>query len=46
MTGGRVKRIERFIEDDTFMVTYGDGVANIDLRKLLDSTAATAGWRR
>ncbi len=35
MTGGRVKRVERYIEDDTFMVTYGDGVADIDLGKLL-----------
>jgi glucose-1-phosphate cytidylyltransferase len=35
MTGGRVKRIERYVEDDTFMVTYGDGVANIDIGELL-----------
>jgi glucose-1-phosphate cytidylyltransferase len=34
-TGGRLKRIERFIDDDLFMVTYGDGVADIDLRKVL-----------
>jgi glucose-1-phosphate cytidylyltransferase len=35
MTGGRVKRIERFIDGDTFMVTYGDGLANVDVRQLL-----------
>ena len=35
MTGGRVKRIARFIDEDTFMVTYGDGVADIDLGALL-----------
>ena len=35
MTGGRVKRIERYVDGDTFMVTYGDGVADIDIRKLL-----------
>ncbi|MBA4015782.1 MAG: glucose-1-phosphate cytidylyltransferase [Pirellula sp.] len=35
MTGGRIKRIERFIDDDTFMVTYGDGLADINLDKLL-----------
>ncbi len=35
MTGGRVKRIERYIDDDTFMVTYGDGVADIDIKALL-----------
>lgn len=36
MTGGRVKRIERFIETDTFMVTYGDGLADLNLEKLVD----------
>ena len=35
-TGSRVKRVERYVDGDTFMVTYGDGVANIDIRKLLD----------
>ena len=36
MTGARVKRVQRYIDDDTFMVTYGDGVANIDIDKLLE----------
>lgn len=31
MTGGRVKRVERYIDGDTFMVTYGDGVADVDI---------------
>lgn len=35
MTGGRVKRIERFIDSDTFMVTYGDGLANVDISALV-----------
>ncbi len=35
MTGGRVKRIERFIESETFMVTYGDGLANVDIGALV-----------
>jgi len=34
-TGGRIKRIERYIEDDDFLCTYGDGVANIDIDALL-----------
>jgi len=35
-TGSRVKRIERFIgDDDTFMLTYGDGLSNIDIDALL-----------
>jgi len=35
LTGGRVKRLESQLNDSTFMVTYGDGVSNIDLAKLL-----------
>jgi glucose-1-phosphate cytidylyltransferase len=34
-TGGRVKKIEKYIDGDTFMLTYGDAVANIDIEKLL-----------
>ena len=34
MTGGRIKKIQKFINDETFMVTYGDGVSNINLKKL------------
>jgi glucose-1-phosphate cytidylyltransferase len=34
-TGGRVKRLAEFIGDETFMLTYGDGVGNIDLARLL-----------
>ena len=36
MTGGRVKRVENYISDDTFMLTYGDGVGDVDIRALLD----------
>ena len=36
MTGGRVKRLQPFVGDETFMLTYGDGVANINLNKLLE----------
>ena len=35
MTGGRVKRMQRFIGNETSMLTYGDGVADIDLERLL-----------
>ncbi len=35
MTGGRLKRIQHLITDDTFMLTYGDGLADIDIGKLL-----------
>jgi glucose-1-phosphate cytidylyltransferase len=36
MTGGRIKRLEPFLKGETFMVTYGDGVADVDLKKLLE----------
>lgn len=35
-TGGRLKRLEAYIEGDVFFATYGDGVADIDHRRLLD----------
>ncbi|MCQ5128029.1 glucose-1-phosphate cytidylyltransferase [Butyricicoccus faecihominis] len=31
MTGGRVKRIQRYVGDEPFMLTYGDGVSNVDI---------------
>ncbi|MBQ9475163.1 MAG: glucose-1-phosphate cytidylyltransferase [Bacteroidales bacterium] len=36
MTGGRIKRIQKYIGDEPFMLTYGDGVADIDIPALLD----------
>jgi glucose-1-phosphate cytidylyltransferase len=35
MTGGRIKRAQKYIGDETFMLTYGDGVSTVDLHKLL-----------
>lgn len=35
MTGGRLKRIARYLEGDRFMLTYGDGLSDIDLRSLM-----------
>jgi len=36
MTGGRVKRMKEFIGNETFLLTYGDGVSNIDIEKLIE----------
>ena len=36
MTGGRIKRIEPYVGNDTFMMTYGDGVCDVDIQKLLE----------
>jgi glucose-1-phosphate cytidylyltransferase len=35
LKGARLKRVEKYIGDDQFMMTYGDGVANIDINSLL-----------
>lgn len=35
-TGGRVKRLETHLKDETFMITYGDGVCDVNLNDLLD----------
>jgi len=35
MTGGRVKRIQQYIGDEPFMLTYGDGVSNVNITELL-----------
>lgn len=36
MTGGRIKRIQPYVGNETFMLTYGDGVSNVDLKALLE----------
>ncbi|QDT64271.1 glucose-1-phosphate cytidylyltransferase [Calycomorphotria hydatis] len=36
MTGGRILRLGEIVEDETFMVTYGDGVADVNIEKLLE----------
>lgn len=36
MTGGRVKRIQEYIGDESFMLTYGDGVCDVDIKKLVE----------
>lgn len=36
MTGGRIKRIRKYITEDTFCLTYGDGLSNIHIGKLIE----------
>lgn len=36
MTGGRIKRVQEYIGNETFMMTYGDGVCDVNIDKLLD----------
>ena len=35
MTGGRLKRVQKYVGDKTFMMTYGDGVGNLNIKELL-----------
>jgi glucose-1-phosphate cytidylyltransferase len=35
MTGGRLMRVQKYIDGETFMMTYGDGLADIDVQKLV-----------
>lgn len=34
-TGGRIKRLQKYVDNSRFMLTWGDGVSNVDLKKLL-----------
>lgn len=43
MTGGRVKRAQRFVGDEPFLLTYGDGVCNVDMSTLVDFHRAHGG---
>jgi glucose-1-phosphate cytidylyltransferase len=35
LTGGRIKRIQEYVENETFMLTYGDGLSNVNIRSLV-----------
>jgi len=35
MTGGRLKRLSRYLKKDTFLMTYGDGLSNVNLKNLI-----------
>lgn len=36
MTGGRIKRIQKYVGNEPFMLTYGDGVCDVNIRKLVE----------
>ena len=35
MTGGRLKRLSKYLKADTFLMTYGDGLSNVNLKSLI-----------
>ena len=36
MTGGRLKRLKKYLKNETFMLTYGDGLSNVNIKKLVN----------
>ena len=36
LKGARLRRVQQYVDDDTFMLTYGDGIANVDIENLLE----------
>ena len=44
MTGGRIKRVQEYIGKNPFMLTYGDGVADVDLKKLAAFHKKSGGY--
>ncbi|MBR6034102.1 MAG: glucose-1-phosphate cytidylyltransferase [Clostridia bacterium] len=36
MTGGRIKRIQKYVGNEPFMLTYGDGLCDVDIKKLVE----------
>ncbi len=36
MTGGRIKRAQKYINDETFLLTYGDEVSDVDIKVKMD----------
>ena len=43
MTGGRLRRVQKYLDDSTFCLTYGDGVSNIDIGASIDYHRAHRG---
>lgn len=41
MTGGRIKRIQKYVQNESFMLTYGDGVSNVNISELLEKHNAS-----
>lgn len=44
MTGGRIKRLAPILKDEPFMLTYGDGIGNVDLNALLEYHREHGKW--
>jgi glucose-1-phosphate cytidylyltransferase len=44
MTGGRLRRARSYLSDETFCLTYGDGLCDVNLHALIDAHRKSRGW--
>ena len=44
MTGGRLLKLKQYIGDEKFLLTYGDGLANVNINKLLEFHSKIRKW--
>ena len=44
MTGGRIRRLKKILKNKKFFLTYGDGLSNVNLKKLLNFHNSTNGY--
>jgi glucose-1-phosphate cytidylyltransferase len=44
MTGGRLRRARHYLSDETFCLTYGDGLSNVNLHTLIDTHRKAGAW--
>ena len=44
MTGGRIRRLKKILKNKKFFLTYGDGLSNVNLKKLLNFHNSTKGY--
>ncbi|WP_193335483.1 glucose-1-phosphate cytidylyltransferase [Devosia beringensis] len=44
LTGGRIKRARKYLDGETFCLTYGDGLSDVDIPKLIAAHKASDGW--
>ena len=44
MTGGRLKRLKKYLKDETFLMTYGDGLSDVNIKKLVKFHKKVKNW--
>lgn len=44
MTGGRLKRLKKFLDKESFLLTYGDGISNVNIKKLISFHKKNKGY--